>query len=107
MFLRVAVLLMFVQAQLITSHWWMFIYFGIKVLDLFKVRFEKRQAIEVAGMLIAFHLLDYITSFIPFMNVIYWYVNIYYFLFGIEEKYLSLNIMLLPMNAVNKSIIIT
>ena len=85
----------------------MLLYFSLKVYDMFLLRFEKKEALEVLGMLVAFHLLDYITKFIPFMNLLFWYVNATYFLFGIEEKYLSLNIMLLPMNMVNKSIMIT
>ena len=84
----------------------MSLYFIFKVYGMFNVTFEKQQAMEVVAMLLAFHLLDYLTKFIPFMNLLYWYVNINYFLFGIEEKYLSLNIMLLPMNWINKSIII-
>lgn len=58
-------------------------------------------------MLAAFHLLDYVTKLIPFMNLLYWYVNVTYFLFGIEEKYLSLNLMMLPIPSVNKSIVVT
>ena len=83
MFLRVAVLMLFYQAEFITSLWWMSIYVLFKVYLLFNVTIQKQQAIEVIGMLIAFHILDNITRFLPFMNVIYWYVNIYYFLFGI------------------------
>lgn len=107
MFQRVAVLLMFFQSECIIQHWWLFVYFCIKAALLFKVSFEKRQAVEVVCMLAAFHLLDYVTKLIPFMNLLYWYVNVTYFLFGIEEKYLSLNLMMLPIPSVNKSIVVT
>ena len=99
--------MIFLQAQSITEHWWMLLYFVFKIWRLFKLQITRQQAVELVGMLVAFHLLDYLTKFIPFMNVLYWYVNLNYFLFGVSEKYLALNIMLLPMNWVNKSVIIT
>jgi hypothetical protein len=58
-------------------------------------------------MLACFHLLDYITNLLPFINTFYWIVNIAYFLFGIEEKYLSLNLMMLPIPVISKSVVVT
>jgi hypothetical protein len=107
MFLRVALLSIFFQVQLVTSHWWILLYFVAKVQYMFRVRMEKQQALEVVGMLAAFHLIDYLTRFIPFVQLLFWHVNVAYFLFGIEEKYLSLNTLLLPMGWIHKSIIIT
>jgi len=82
MFMRVAVMMIFFQGSSITSSWWVFLYFWAKVLLLFRAEVEKKHAIEVVGMLAAFHLLDYITRFIPFMSLLFWYVNIHYLLFG-------------------------
>lgn len=84
MFLRVAVLMMFFQAECLVDHWWVLAYFVLKAGLLFNVGFEIRQSIEILCMLACFHLLDYITNLLPFINTFYWIVNIAYFLFGIE-----------------------
>ena len=106
MFLRVAVLTIFYQAHFITLQWWMVVYFGVKVLLVFKLQLQLRQALEAVGMLLAFHLLDFLTSFLPFLHPLYWYLNAHYLLFGSEEKYLSLNTMLLPLDPLSKSVLI-
>jgi hypothetical protein len=45
MFLRVAVLIMFFQAECFIDHWWVLAYFVFKAGLLFNVGFEIRQSI--------------------------------------------------------------
>lgn len=45
MFSRVAVLMMFYQAECLMDHWWVLAYFCAKAALLFNVGFEIRQGI--------------------------------------------------------------
>jgi hypothetical protein len=107
MYLRVTVLMLFFQAECVEEAWWVWAYLGAKAILLFQIGFEKQQGVELVCMLVVFHLLDYVTSLIPFMPLLFWYVNLAYFLYGIEEKYLSLNLMTLPIPLLSKSLVVT
>lgn len=105
MFLRILILIIFYQAPLISYSYFTIAYFLLKVAILFKFTYKPQEIIEIVIMLAAFHLLDYFTKFIPFVNIVCLLANLSYFLMGIDEKFLALNLLILDLPMLNKSLI--